>query len=133
MKEFTLQSTSTTPFVLFSADKGELEIKGRSIDENSVLFWNKLSSWLDAYLLNPQALTVVKFDLEYFNISSSKCILHFISKLNTLYNQGYAAKVEWHYHHLDEEMFEVGQDYAFMLKVPFEFKEYTEEELAEAI
>jgi hypothetical protein len=33
----------------------------------------------------------------------------------------------------DEDMYEVGQDYAFMVKVPFEFKEYNDQDMAFAI
>jgi hypothetical protein len=41
--------------------------------------------------------------------------------------------VEWLYRESDEDMYEVGQDYAYMVKVPFVFKEYVDPDIAIAI
>ncbi len=35
------------------------------------------------------------------------------------------VKVLWYHNESDEDMFEVGQDYAFMVKVPFDFISYS--------
>ena len=80
----------------------------------------------DFYLSNPASQTVFKIDLEYFNISSSKRILFLLYKLNELSENGHSVKVQWLYRDSDEDMYEVGQDYAYMVKVPFEFKMYDE-------
>ncbi|MEN9400125.1 MAG: hypothetical protein RL632_1228, partial [Bacteroidota bacterium] len=85
------------------------------------------------YLLNPLENTVVKIDLEYFNISSSKRILFLLYKLNELSEAGKQVHVEWYYRQSDEDMYEVGQDYAYMVKVPFIFKEYIDPDIAIAI
>jgi hypothetical protein len=81
----------------------------------------------------PKRPTVIKIDLEYFNISSSKRILFLLYKLNELTESGMDVKVQWFYRQSDEDMFEVGQDYAYMVKVPFEFKEYIDNDIAIAI
>ncbi len=39
-------------------------------------------------------------------------------------NKGHLVNVRWHYR--DEDIFEVGQDYAFMVKIPFQFIEQGE-------
>ena len=44
-------------------------------------------------------------------------------KLNELQAKGGDVKVQWFYSEADEDMFEVGQDYAFMVKIPFQFVE----------
>ena len=55
-------------------------------------------------------------------------------KLNELADTAKKVKVEWHYNEADEDMFEVGQDYAFMVKFPFDFISYSvsETKLVEA-
>ncbi len=42
-------------------------------------------------------------------------------------DNGFTAKVDWFYRESEEDMFEVGQDYAYMVKVPFNF--YSTDEL----
>lgn len=76
-----------------------------------------------------QKKTTVIIDLEYFNITSSKRILFLLYKLNELSENGSDVKVEWLYRETDEDMYEVGQDYAYMVKVPFEFKIYEDLDL----
>jgi hypothetical protein len=50
--------------------------------------------------------------------------------LNELVEKGMEAKVNWFYNYTDEDMFEVGQDYEYMVKVPFEFIAYTDIDLS---
>lgn len=124
MEKLIFESTSETPYIHFNNESGLMEIKGRSIPNNPDEFWAPVLSWFDSYLINPAEVTTVCINLEYFNISSSKRILFLLYKLNELSSNGSKVKVEWHYRDSDEDMFEVGQDYAYMVKVPFEFKEY---------
>jgi hypothetical protein len=51
-------------------------------------------------------------------------------KLNELVDKGLQAKVNWFYKETDEDMYEVGQDYEYMIKVPFEFIAYTDIDLS---
>jgi hypothetical protein len=53
--------------------------------------------------------------------------------LNDLVDTGNEVKLNWFYREGDEDMYEVGQDYAYMVKVPFEFKKIEESDLAIAI
>ena len=106
-----------------------MEIKGRSIPDQADEFWLPILDWFESYMHAPAAQTIFKIDLEYFNISSSKRILFLLYKLNNLAKIANAVKVEWYYREDDEDMYEVGNDYAYMVKVPFEFIMYTEAEL----
>lgn len=133
MDNLILESSAFTPFVQFDKESGIMEIKGRSIPECPDEFWMPIISWFEGYLLNPSSLTTFKIDLEYFNISSSKRILFLLYKLNNLAKEGKDVKVDWFYRFNDEDMYEVGQDYKYMVKVPFEFHPYEELELAIAI
>lgn len=133
MEDLFINASPQTPLIHFSNESGVMEIKGRSIPDQPDDFWIPVLNWFESYLLNPKASTVVKIDLEYFNISSSKRILFLLYKLNELADAGKTVHVEWSYRESDEDMYEVGQDYAYMVKVPFIFREYVDNDIAIAI
>jgi len=111
MDAINIEGTAKTPGVKFS-DSGVLEIKGRSIPENSVEFYKPLVAWLDAYSNQAQAKTEVNIQLEYFNTSSSKCILDVFKKLEAIHNGGSSEIIiNWYYEEDDEDMLEAGEDY----------------------
>jgi hypothetical protein len=121
MEALRIQETHKTPEVLFDPKNEVFEIKGKSIPDDAELFFADILNWMEDYVSNPNENTIIKIDLEYFNISSSKRILFLFYKLNELKEKGKNIKIIWHYNEDDEDMFEVGQDYAFMVKIPFDF------------
>ena len=133
MENFEFTASARTPQIDFNSTTGIMRIKGRCIPDAPDEFWLPVLNWFESYLLEPIENTVFRIDLEYFNISSSKRILFLLYKLNELVDSGRNVRVEWRYKDSDEDMFEVGQDYAYMVKVPFDFIEYKEADLALAI
>ena len=133
MNQFFQEATALTPKIDFNSVTGDMKITGRCIPDEPDDFWLPILNWFESYLMSPAKCTVVRVDLEYFNIASSKRILFLLYKLNELSESGFKVCVEWHYKLDDEEMFEVGQDYAYMVKVPFEFISYNEGDLAIAM
>ena len=126
MKPIEIQGTSKTPTVTFNADTGIIEIKGRSIPENSVEFYKPLVDWLEAYKSDPLPHTKVNIQLEYFNTSSSKCILDVFKKLEAINKGDKAVEINWYYEEDDEDMLEAGEDYESIIQVPFNMLEVTE-------
>ncbi len=122
MEEIKIDPTPKTPNVKFDADEGYLEIGGRSIPENSREFYQPLMDWLDKYLDNPNDSTEFSFKLEYFNTSSSKCILDVLRKLEKLHEDGNEIKVKWYYEEEDEDMKEAGENYQRIVSVPIELE-----------
>lgn len=133
MGPLIIDCTPQTPSINFDAESGYMEVKGRSIPDQPDEFWLPILNWFESYMLNPKDKTTVVIDLEYFNISSSKRILFLLYKLNELIDEKKEVHVEWLYRESDEDMYEVGQDYAYMVKVPFIFKEYVDPDIAMAI
>ncbi len=128
MESITIKGTPKTPAIELNVDSGLVEIKGRSIPENAIDFYSPVVEWLDKYADSPLEETVVNIQLEYFNTSSSKCILDVFKKLENIYKQnGYKGIViNWYYEEDDEDMLEAGEDYQSILKVPFEMIEMEE-------
>ena len=117
----TIDDSIKTPSIIFGADDGMLEIKGKSIPENSLEFYRPVFEWLDNYSQAPAPATTLKVALEYFNTSSSKCLLDIFRKLEAINLSGRSTvKVNWVYDSDDEDMMEAGEDYQALVKVPFE-------------
>ena len=129
MEVLKREPTAQTPSINFDPTNGLMEIKGRSIPYDSDDYWMPILNWFESYVVTPFESTVFRINLEYFNISSSKRILFLLYKLNELADKGLDVCVEWEYKSDDEDMYEVGQDYAYMVKVPFKFKEIQESEM----
>ncbi|MCR9173049.1 MAG: DUF1987 domain-containing protein [bacterium] len=126
-------ATPKTPEIHFDPESGVMQIKGRCIPDDPDGFWLPVLNWFESYMMKPVEITTFSINLEYFNIASSKRILFLLYKLNELAEANKKVSVEWHHRENDEDMFEVGQDYAYMVRVPFKFIEYVEADLAVAI
>jgi hypothetical protein len=119
MNNILLDGSAKTPTVHFDSSTGLLELRGRSIPENSIEFYRPLIDWIDQYARNPQPSTQMRIQLEYFNTSSSKCILDLFKKLEAVRNSGHEVQVLWHYELDDEDMLEAGEDYQAIINIPF--------------
>ena len=126
MDKLFLEATVQTPLIDFDSESGLMQIKGRAIPDNPDNFWLPILNWFESYLMLPAEETTFEIDLDYFNISSSKRILVLLYKLNDIADNGRRVNVKWCYNKADEDMFEVGQDLAYMVRVPFEFVEIEE-------
>ncbi|MBK7555818.1 MAG: DUF1987 domain-containing protein [Flavobacteriales bacterium] len=119
MAPIKIEGTPKTPSVNFEESTGILELRGRSIPENSIEFYKPLIDWIDRYSRTAQQATVLRVQLEYFNTSSSKCILDLFKKLEQVRSAGNDVSVLWHYEAEDEDMLEAGEDYQAIINIPF--------------
>ena len=123
MDTLSIEGTPKTPTIRFDAGKGIIEIKGRSIPENSIEFYRVLVNWLEEYAKDAKEQTQVNIQLEYFNTSSSKCILDVFKKLEAIQKVNQGVTINWFYDEDDEDMLEAGQDYESIIKIPFKMIE----------
>jgi hypothetical protein len=119
MNSILREASPKSPHVHFNAVGGILELKGRSIPENSIEFYKPLIEALENYSSAVKPITTVNIQLEYFNTSSSKCILDVFKKLEGINKAGSAVTIHWHYEEDDEDMLEAGEDYQAIINVPF--------------
>jgi len=85
MRNLIIEPTPKTPKVILNADINVFEISGRSIPEDSVGFYQRVLGWIDEYGKAPNPKTNFKFELEYFNTSSSKNILDLLKKFEAIH------------------------------------------------
>ncbi len=118
MEHFYLEETSKTPEIRLNPDSGRFLIAGRSIPENSIEFYKPLFDWLDEYSKQPNQSTVMDVKLEYFNTSSSKCLVEVFRKLEDIHQGGSQISINWFYEADDEDMQESGEDFKEIINVP---------------
>ncbi len=127
MEDLKIEGSPKTPTIEFSSGSGYLLIRGRSIPENSIEFYKPLIEVLESYNNNSQANTKVDIQLEYFNTSSSKCILDVFKKLEAINSGSSEVVINWYYEEDDEDMLEAGEDYQAIINIPFKMIEVEEE------
>jgi hypothetical protein len=119
MKNLVREKTSSTPDICFDASSGVMRMSGRSTPENPHEFYKEAMAWVENYLLDPSKKgTHIFFYFQYINTSSLKCLLELMKKIKPLMSVG-DLSVEWLYDDGDDDMRELGADFAELLKIPF--------------
>jgi hypothetical protein len=121
MEKLVIDGSTKTPTVSFDPTSGKFELSGRSIPENAVDFYRPIYTWLDDYVKSPGKHTCLDVKLEYFNTSSSKCLLDVFKKIEFITKNNGNAEVNWYYEEDDEDMQEAGEDYDIIIDIPFKF------------
>ncbi len=116
MNDFRLDGTSKTPKVELTVDPFSMLLSGRSIPENSIEFYRPLMDWVHAHCGADKPRLEINIRLEYFNTSSSKCLMDLLKRVEVSKNE---AVVNWFYEEDDEDMLEAGEDYDEIIELPF--------------
>jgi len=121
MENIYIPAQDESPEVIFDLENNNFSIKGKSVLSDVEDFYSPVLSWLEEIGDDLGASTSFTFDLEYFNIASSKRILFILYKLSELRKKGKDIHVVWYFSLEDDDMKEVGEDFAVMVNIPFEF------------
>ena len=127
MERMLLEATPKSPLIHMDADKGLIELKGRSTPEDIDKVYLPIFSWVENYLSNPKPKTIVNFHFEYFNSSTTKVLMRLINKLLVIHKaEATSLEINWLYY--DEDMLEYGEDFEDLTGMKFNFIEsdYTE-------
>jgi len=124
METIKILGTDDTPNIILDKKTNVFEISGRSMPEDSGLFYEPIIEWMEDYSKNPNPETIISFKLIYFNTASSKLILDILTKLEEIHEAGHPVKVKWYFPEDDEDMQDAGEEYSDILDVPFEHISY---------
>ena len=118
---YRIEGNSQRPTVIIDNENGLIELSGSSIMENPVDVFIPVFNKIAEYVDNPQPKTTVNFKLTYFNTSSSKLLLDLIQNLENVHKQERSViQVNWYYFEDDENMMEIGEDFAMLCNVPID-------------
>lgn len=104
MDPLIIQATEATPLVHFDSNKGVMEIKGVSYEEDAHSFYQPLLKWLDSYKNQPLPDTVLNVYFKYFNTATSKSLYEVLLKFQDIMNQGALVTINWFYDAGDDDM-----------------------------
>lgn len=126
MEKFVIKETAKTPSIYFDPERGLFEIKGKSIPENSIEFYNPVFEFIEGYSSQPASRTILNMKFEFFNTSSSNRIHSLLRKFEKLYECNSEVLIRWFCENGDENMLDAGEDFKAILRVPFEIIEVEE-------
>tara|TARA_B100000497_G_C7432750_1_gene270133 strand:- start:81 stop:479 length:399 start_codon:yes stop_codon:yes gene_type:complete len=123
MNQLYKKASEQTPLISFNPTKGVLVIDGNCNLDDPTLFFQDLSEWLNEYANSPAEKTSLTINIDSINISNSKFILNIIYQIDSIYKANFEAKIRWVFRNDEDGNYELGNDYAEMVSVPFEFIE----------
>jgi hypothetical protein len=117
---FYVEGTPKTPLIKLDPNTGLGFIKGRSIPENSTEFYKPAYDWLSEFnSISSNKKFELSVHLDYFNSTSSKCILDIFMRLGMMFKEGWDIKVNWYYEEDDEDMLLAGEDFKRLSRITF--------------
>lgn len=120
MEKLLLEGSESTPHVILDQKSGVFEISGRSLPSEAREVYEPVLRWINKYAEHPNPVTEFVFKLEYINTGSSKMLLDLFFALQKING----ARVSWCFLEDDEDMEETGEEFAELVKLPFELKAY---------
>lgn len=98
-----IEKTKSTPKIII--DEKKLSIEGESSPENSLEFYKPVFDWLEEKKGTKDSIEIKLF-FDYFNTSTSKCIIDILDIINNLKKDNKEIKFIWAYREYDEDMLE---------------------------
>jgi len=105
------------PYVNFQAKTGKCEISGESFPEKAAELYDRMTNWIEKYILEVKGPLDFDFKLTYFNTSSSKRILHLMMRLSEYAEAGGEVKARWLFHPEDIDLEEDIEDLKLISKL----------------
>jgi hypothetical protein len=133
MDSFIVAPTEDSPSIIFDTTTNNFVISGSSRPENAKTFYTPVVSWLSAYLESmdlhkqqsgEESKMILIFRLEYFNSATAKCIVDLLFLLKRFVEQGFFIKIEWFCDQRDEDMLEMGKEFAEAVGLKLDYIQY---------
>jgi hypothetical protein len=133
MDSFIVAPTEDSPSIIFDTTTNHFVISGSSRPENAKSFYTSVISWLATYLekmdlgkqqIGEEPKLILTFRLEYFNSATAKCIVDILFLLKRFVEQGFFIKIEWFCDQRDEDMLEMGNEFAEAVGLKLDYIQY---------
>jgi hypothetical protein len=122
MNSLIIEPTDDTPRVVLDKENNTFELSGRSLPEDVIEFYAPIFEWYEEYVQNPNDKTMLKVNIDYFNSASQRALNEIMIILSKALANGHDISVEWCFYEEDDEMREVGEEFASLTKLPFTYK-----------
>lgn len=105
-----IPGSDRTPTISFQ--DGTFSITGRSYMENSVEFYAPVKKMIEEH----NGAIAVEIGLDFFNTSSSKCLMDLLFLVDKKCMTGSDCKIKWSYKIDDEDMRDAAEEFRDLLK-----------------
>lgn len=113
MEKFDIAATARTPRLSFDPATGVFVLEGESYPEDTKKFYDAPLSNVYSYLeTDTETNALFTFKLKYFNSSSAKVLMDLFLAIEEASARGNTVKIEWHYASDDDNMQELGEEFA---------------------
>ena len=123
-----IKAASDTPYVEFEPASGQLLIKGRSMPEDAMRFYQPLQEWLLAYIAEQSSKSKLTIELDYISSSSTKQLLRLLMIMERAHFAQTPVKAVWRFGKDDEVMEMKGLELQSLVQFPFELEEIAHSE-----
>ncbi|HOE24994.1 MAG TPA: SiaC family regulatory phosphoprotein [Bacteroidales bacterium] len=89
LTDLIIEKTPKTPQIELKYNSGELSMTGRSLPENASRIYEPVLNWVNNYVIQPQPVTNLRLNVEYFNTSSLLWISKIVRTLTRINNPDY--------------------------------------------
>ncbi len=118
METIIIQETIDTPRITLDYNNLHIKIEGPSYPENAFLVYSNVLKWLNEIGDQYDGALTCDFGFCYISSASKKLIFEILIILEELYDKEKEVVVNWIYEKQDEDMIEMGEEYAEMLEIP---------------
>lgn len=119
METLIIEETDNTPRIDFNPESGSLWIIGESFPDLAHEFYKPILAWFQGYVASTRGPIYLRFKFSYFNTSTSKYIINFLSLAEGAVAAGRSIEVEWHFPADDENIKKNGIELADGFNVLF--------------
>ena len=122
IKPYSQDGTHDTPKVILDKSLDAFLIQGRSMPEDASYIFRPIHHWLKEYSEDPNPLTRLEFDLEYFNSSTLKELIRILRFFEEMKKEGHTIEIVWCFEDGDDLMEIKGEELKSIIKIPFKMK-----------
>ena len=113
--------TRETPEVILDHENGYMSIKGRSITQETIEFYQPILNWVAEYFKSPQKQTVIELEIEFLNSGSNKLVTDLLKEIKASALSKSELIIKWRYQKDDEDMLFYGKDLEEYSGLTFEY------------
>lgn len=114
-----IEGSTDSPKILLDIEKKLFLIEGSSYPEDAYIIYESILDWLKAKDVPYNGQLNCDFRFNVLSSASRKMVYEILLELEKAHEEQGDIVVNWHYETYDEDMMEVGEDFAEVLNLPF--------------
>lgn len=120
MEPLQIEGSNKTPSIILDAQKGIIEIKGISDEEDALGFFFPIIQWLDVYVKHPAPHTDMTLEFKYYNTASAKALYEVLKRISEIHKSGNTVSVKWYYPEGDDHLLSEIETFSDIAHLPIE-------------